>query len=672
MLATSRTSLHSARPGWCLAATTGGRHAIGHPNAPGNSPPSIPAPGSRPSGCPLGYRVPPTVPATPRRRLPRWPAPLFSNHVSQLRPHGKVQTNAARIFQGMGQVEANRADRRHPAHAHPHTGFQARHVQAVEGVALVDKGRNPPFFGDGILIFGTQRHHVAAADAVTAIVFGRQRLVLVATHALVTTGKKAQRRRHRFIAIGGTAAELRAAEKAVVVPQGGQTLDGRSAVKQVGVGTQAFLGDLGVEHQAIAIVRVDAVVAAQVGIIDPRHHQVTEARVIAQAVFFALIFERDDPRPAAGQFAVPFRAEGEQFTQGVGIGDFFILVAAGKPQFVGKRRVQRDVVPQADVLARRRQLGFPAITVTLWVDPVTRPVGFAARADVSRVTQAQAHGARLAGVQLHRHRDHIVGRGGGACVYAHSFEKDTRLQVLVEFGDKLGVVRVAAFERHHALQQVFIKRRVAGKADLAHAVAWAAVVNEFDIGDAGFGVNREFLAGKAPAEKAVARGLVLDQTLGVFVVAVVEHGAGFEVAAVGHAKSLEARGLAVNTKGHVAQMHRLAGVDGEYQAWILAAFYITDDLWLIVAQRLGSLAGLLFGAAAEPQQGFFITIAYPADIAFDVGFQRVVCRLDPHVQFALRQGAAACEQQNQAAGKSSWKLHRRGCYTSWGETLNPE
>ena len=101
------------------------------------------------------------------------------------------------------------------------------------------------------------------------------------------------------------------------------------------------------------------------------------------------------------------------------------------------------------------------------------------------------------------------------------------MQGLVEFGDQFGVVGRAIFKRHHALQQLFIKRRVTGKADLAQGVAWAAVIDQFDIGDARLGVHRECLAREAPAEKTVARGLVLDQTLGVFVVAVVEHGAGF-------------------------------------------------------------------------------------------------------------------------------------------------
>jgi len=106
--------------------------------------------------------------------------------------------------------------------------------------------------------------------------------------------------------------------------------------------------------------------------------------------------------------------------------------------------------------------------------------------------------------------------------------------------------------------------------------------------------------------------------------AVVEHGTGFKVAAGRHTKGFEGRGRAVDPNGHVAQMHRFAGLDGQGQARVLAALHITADLRLIEAQGLGRFARLLLGATAEAQQRFFIAIAYPADVAFDVGFQRVV------------------------------------------------
>ncbi|MNV70935.1 hypothetical protein D3C71_1639210 [compost metagenome] len=90
---------------------------------------------------------------------------------------------------------------------------------------------------------------------------------------------------------------------------------------------------------------------------------------------------------------------------------------------------------------------------------------------------------------------------------------------------------------------------------------------------------------------------------------------------------------------------------------------------LVVTQGLGGLARLLFGAATEAQQGVLVTITEPSDIAFDIGLQLIVGRFDPDVQFTLCQRACAAEQHEQATGKSSWKLHRRGCYHERGSVI---
>ena len=338
---------------------------------------------------------------------------------------------------------------------------------------------------------------------------------------------------------------------------------------------------------------------------------------------------------------MPFRAEGQQFAQGVGTVDVFELVAAGQTQFVGQRRVERDVVEQPDVLPRRRQFGFPAITVALRVDPVARPVGLDARADVGRITEAQAHGAWLAGVEFDVHRDHVIFRGGRCGIDAHAFEIAARLQIAVEFGDQFGVVRLAFLERHHALQQIFVERRVAFESDFAQRITRAAVVDQFDVGDPGARVDHEFLAGEVATEKTEARGLILDQSLGVFVTAMVEHRAGLERVAFRHTKGFEGGSRAVDTDGDVAQVNRLAGIDVQHQARFVAALDVAVDLRLVVAQRLGRLARLLFGTATEAQQGFFVTIAEAADIAFYIGLEFIVGRFDPHIQFTLRQCRAA-------------------------------
>lgn len=275
----------------------------------------------------------------------------------------------------------------------------------------------------------------------------------------------------------------------MLVPHRGHAFEQRSAEEQINVRAQPFLGNLGIELQAIAIVWIDAIVAAQVGVTDAGHQQVTQARIIAKTIFLVLPLQRNHPLPATGQFAVPLGAEGQQFAQAVCAGNFFILIAAGKTQFVGQRRIQRHVVPQADVLPWRRHLCLPAVTVALGIDPMPGPVGFRARTDVSGETQAQPHGSWLAGFQLYRHWNHIIGSRGGHGIDPHTLEIAARLQRLIEFGNQFGVVGIAGLERHHALQQVFIERRVAGKADLAQGVARTTVVDQLDVGDTGLGVD---------------------------------------------------------------------------------------------------------------------------------------------------------------------------------------
>ncbi|MNS31171.1 hypothetical protein D3C72_632190 [compost metagenome] len=253
----------------------------------------------------------------------------------------------------------------------------------------------------------------------------------------------------------------------MLVEHCGQAFDQCRAVQQIVVRAQTFLGHFTFELQAIAVVRVDAVIAFQVRITHAGHQQGTEPGVVAESVFLALPLERDHPLPAAGQLAVPFRADGQQLAEAVLVGDFLFLIATGETQFVGQRRVQRNVVEQPDVLPWRRNFRLPAIAVALRVDPVPGPVGLDPRADVGGVTQTQTHGPRLAGFQFDVHRDHIV---LGRCrrgIHPHTLEIAARLQRLIEFGDQFGVVWRAGLERHHALQQVFIERRVAFKLDLA-------------------------------------------------------------------------------------------------------------------------------------------------------------------------------------------------------------
>ncbi|MNF92929.1 hypothetical protein D3C84_755890 [compost metagenome] len=125
------------------------------------------------------------------------------------------------------------------------------------------------------------------------------------------------------------------------------------------------------------------------------------------------------------------------------------------------------------------------------IDPVPGPVSLDPRPDVGGVTEAEAHRPRLAGIQFDVHRDDIVFGRRRRCIHAHTFEVAARLQVLIEFGDQFRVVRFTGLERHHALQQVFVERRVTLETDVAKGIARAAVVDQFDIGDTGTRVHRQ-------------------------------------------------------------------------------------------------------------------------------------------------------------------------------------
>ncbi|MNN62669.1 hypothetical protein D3C81_1779940 [compost metagenome] len=97
--------------------------------------------------------------------------------------------------------------------------------------------------------------------------------------------------------------------------------------------------------------RVNTVVAAQVGEAYARHKQVAQARIVAKAILFTLVLERDHALPATGQLAVPFRPHGQQLAQRVCTGDLFVLIAASETQLVGQWWVKGHVVPQPHVLS---------------------------------------------------------------------------------------------------------------------------------------------------------------------------------------------------------------------------------------------------------------------------------------------------------------------------------
>ncbi|MNP21317.1 hypothetical protein D3C76_1139300 [compost metagenome] len=231
------------------------------------------------------------------------------------------------------------------------------------------------------------------------------------------------------------------------------------------------------------------------------------------------------------------------------------------------------------------------------------------------------------------------------------------MQVIVQFGDQFRVIGCARFERNHALQQVVVQRRVTAESDGAQAIARATLVDQFDIGHTGLRVDRQALTAEAATEKAVARRLVLDQPLGVLVIAVVELFACAQRLAVGHPKGLHFTGGAFDAHGHVAQADRLARVDAEDQlrgmVCIFGGLNLGIDLRLVVAKCLRGFARLLLGAATEAQQRFFIAVAKGTDIAFDIGLERLVGWFDLHQQLALAPCCETGDPDNQAPGQSS-------------------
>ncbi|MNP01095.1 hypothetical protein D3C76_928980 [compost metagenome] len=190
------------------------------------------------------------------------------------------------------------------------------------------------------------------------------------------------------------------------------------------------------------------------------------------------------------------------------------------------------------------------------------------------------------------------------------------------------------------MQQVFIQGGIAGEADLAQTVARAAFIDQFDVGDARLRVDRQALADEVAAEVTVARCLVLDQALGVFIMTMVEHRARAQRLAVGNAEGFEFAGRAIDADSHITQVHRLAGIDVQYQLRPLVGlgrwFDLAVDLRLVITQGLSCLARLLDCAAAEAQQRLFIAFTKAADIAFDIGLEFVIGRFDPDHQLALR------------------------------------
>jgi len=179
-------------------------------------------------------------------------------------------------------------------------------------------------------------------------------------------------------------------------------------------------------------------------------------------------------------------------------------------------------------------------------------------------------------------------RAGRVGVHPYALEVAARLQRAVQFGDQVGIVGGVSGERHHARQQVLVERRIAGELHLAEAIARAAVEYQIDIGITLPGVDIQALSAEASIEITVARGLVQQLLLGFFVAPVIEHLAAVQPLRHTERRLLRRRSLDLHT--HVAQTHRLAGLDAQDQPRRLAALYLAVDLCLVIAERLQGLS----------------------------------------------------------------------------------
>ncbi len=172
---------------------------------------------------------------------------------------------------------------------------------------MIVEARQAPALGKTVLVLHAGGDQITAADLVALAIFRWQALIVVTAYALIAASEETQWWRHGVETIGFGAANLHSAEKAVSSAKGRQAFERYLAVYDVSIGQQALLGHRQIELQAITMVRVDRVVAAQIGVAEPWHQQGAEAGIVAQLVFLVLPFQRKHPQPAVVQLAMPFR-----------------------------------------------------------------------------------------------------------------------------------------------------------------------------------------------------------------------------------------------------------------------------------------------------------------------------------------------------------------------------
>ncbi len=345
---------------------------------------------------------------------------------------------------------------------------------------------------------------------------------------------------------------------------------------------------------------------------------------------------------------MPLGPDRQQPAQAVVVAQLLVLVTAGITQLVGQRRIERHVVPEADVLPRRGQLGLGTVTVPLRVDPVAGPVQPYARPHVGGEAQTQAQGAGLARGEQDADRDALFAGVGGVGIDPYALEITARLQGLAQLGHPFGVIRRTRFEGHHAFEQVGIERRVALEADLAEVVTRPALEHQFDVGEIFPGIDRQTLASETAFEETEARRLIGDTLLDLFVTTMIERGTRLQrPLRILEALQFSRRSFHPHPDG--AQAHRWPRLDAQTQPGRLAGDHLAVDRRVVIPQRLQRLLCLLPCDAAVAQQLTLVTITEVADMVLDVLAQCPVAGFDPNVQLGRRQFGCRNEKK---AGQS--------------------
>src|SRR5690606_31501990 len=258
-------------------------------------------------------------------------------------------------------------------------------------------GRSTPFGDEFVLVFETAGEYETATNPVASLVSRRQRPVVIATHALVTTGEEAQRCRHTGESVAGDAPSLQTPQEPMPFLHRIQSPGAQVESDEIDIRKHPRLGALQVHQQAVTSGGVHRVVADGALEAQTRNQQSTAPRIRTQGV--ALLFQAKAYAaiPAVGQTSLEQCTQHHALT--VGIVDVFPLPAGEESQVTGLRRRKRNLIPARDFLSRLRQLHLRSPAVATGIEPMLCPLGSGTGAHVGGKAPAETQRMAFAGVQ---------------------------------------------------------------------------------------------------------------------------------------------------------------------------------------------------------------------------------------------------------------------------------